>query len=91
MLKTLILLILLMMAISMCNGCGSVHPIPDNPSCTTFCANALRLDCDFSRPTDEGQECADWCGDLMAVGYIELDLGCRSVAESCDAIDRCER
>lgn len=82
-------------------ACGPVlppepPPTPNPPSppaeasCGGVCERADTLGCDWAGRTPRGAPCEEMCEGVMA-GLIPWDLECRAAAESCPAMDACER
>lgn len=58
------------------------------PSCASVCANGRRLGCTFSQATPKGATCETVCANDQPIAA--WDLGCRTSATSCAAIDACK-
>lgn len=79
---------------SVCVACGPLPgPVdpPAVPTCETACDRARVLNCAYAHPTAAGASCVEVCENVQTSGFLKWDLGCRSVAASCAAIDACER
>lgn len=59
-------------------------------TCADVCAHAAALGCRWSRPTPNGATCETVCLNIMS-SVISWDLPCRIQAESCAAVEECER
>lgn len=58
-------------------------------TCTDYCANATKLNCEESKPTPAGASCIDVCNNFTAQGIAHWNMTCRATATSCQAIDAC--
>lgn len=73
-----------------------VPPGPDQPdaavaTCADVCRHAFALDCSWYRPTPGGASCTAVCVNIQTSGVVSWDLSCRVQAETCAAIELCER
>lgn len=75
-------------------ACASTTPEPDGAkrgaSCASACTQLRYLSCEAAEPTGEGATCEEVCETVQKSGVIHWDLGCRSKAKTCEAIDACE-
>ncbi len=71
--------------------CASSSPRATTPAvaCADVCAHMRVLACPGARPTAAGASCETVCTNFQQ-GPAPWDLRCRSIAESCEAMDRCE-
>lgn len=70
------------------------HPVapPLGPvSCEGVCERARALKCSWGNPTAAGAQCSTVCQNIQESGFIAWNLNCRAHADSCDAMDVCER
>lgn len=65
-------------------------PTPVDATCRGYCGNARLLNCEAAQPTPGGASCEAVCENATQAG-VRWNLGCRSIALSCEAIDACER
>ncbi len=80
-------------------GCPSTPPAPPPQpvgdagpgTCRGVCERMRSLSCPAGAPTAEGEPCETVCENVQASGFIAWDLGCRTSAPSCEAMDRCEQ
>lgn len=73
-------------------GCATVTPTPTptSYSCETYCARAVKLECDFAQNTDGGAGCVAVCQNVQDK-LVKWNLECRSTASTCEMINACER
>lgn len=64
---------------------------PGEASCGAVCARAEGMGCEWAADTPKGTPCAEWCQDIQDNGILKWNLKCRAAAESCRAMDACER
>jgi hypothetical protein len=85
-------LLLALVFCSSCAGCPvTPTPSPDaaaHYSCVTVCQRGLEMGCKWADPTPGGAECYTVCQNSLEFG-LRWDLQCRSMADSCAAIDAC--
>ena len=67
------------------------EPQPSAASCTTACDNMREFHCEAAKPTVGGASCEKVCENVQASGIISWDLVCRTMANSCEDADNCER
>lgn len=60
-------------------------------SCAAYCSHAERLGCDQGKPTAKGATCTEVCSNLQTSSYSKLDLRCGYNAQTCQAMDVCEK
>ena len=58
------------------------------PSCASVCAHRRELGCAAGKPTPAGVSCETVCENAVSHG-LRIDLECRIVAPTCDAMDDC--
>ncbi len=90
--------LLAFLVLASCPGCPPAPPpvTPDASdaaaapgTCAAVCQNGRRLGCPFAQPTPQGASCEEVCSNVQGTGIATWDLGCRSAASSCAAIDAC--
>ena len=86
----------LILALVFCCSCAGCPPTPTptpdaapHVSCVTVCQRGLEMGCRWADPTPNGTECYDVCANAMAFG-LAWDLACRTNAQSCVAVDKCQ-
>lgn len=95
--KRIVLALLLALAAG-CQGCHLPLPPPNTPvpgldgpaTCADVCANGNELGCPFAQKTPAGATCETVCANNQAAGIAPWNLGCRTSATSCAAIDACQ-
>jgi hypothetical protein len=81
------------------NGCGPAPtpvpppvpeptPTPVETTCEAVCAHGDQLGCDWAATQ---ANCSEVCNNVQASGILRWDLDCRIKAETCAAVDECER
>lgn len=71
-------------------GCGHTPPPPpEGETCQSACFRARQLGCAWGRPTPAGVTCEELCE--WTQDTFDYDLKCMSRAESCQAVDECNR
>lgn len=86
-------------------ACSKPGPIPTPPppppavvdagssgtaSCESFCRHGKDLGCSWAAATPQGHTCIEVCTNVLKGGVIVWNLGCRTMAPSCAAVDKCE-
>jgi hypothetical protein len=85
-----------MMNVGACHlGPGPITPVDPDPEqrefdCRSACARLRELHCPAAEDTVGGATCEQVCINVQESGFIAWDLECRSVAVSCDMVERCE-
>ena len=86
----------LLLALCLCSSCAGCPPTPTpardagpHYSCVTICQRGVEMGCKWSNPTPAGAECYDVCANAIEFG-IGWDLSCRSTAQTCAAVDKCQ-
>jgi hypothetical protein len=75
-----------------CSGCGTtkppppLRPDPGMATCATACARMHDLGCGGGGP-----RCVPACENAAASGIISYDVMCLTAAETCAAIEICDR
>lgn len=73
-----------LLSLSLACGCATTSPY----TCQTYCDHAASLSCDFAAPTPRGDRCVDWCSNAQILR--PWNLQCKSTADTCEEISRCE-
>jgi len=87
--------ILVLIILGCSNGCGPAptpvpphEPVPVEATCKSVCAHGDELGCDWAATQ---ANCSEVCNNVQASGILRWDLDCRIKAETCAAVDECER
>lgn len=59
-------------------------------TCPAVCSHLRELGCAGGAPTPAGASCETVCSGVMATKLVSWDLGCRSAALTCAAVEFCE-
>lgn len=76
--------------IAMAPGCVTVPPVPTTATCSDVCLHGHNLGCHWSTPTPAGAQCVDVCANAQH-GPMPWALDCSVRAETCAAVDACNR
>ncbi len=84
---------LLLVALLLCAACPPTPPVPTpgEATCADVCHHYQVLGCAIAQPTSEGASCVDVCKVVQESNVISWNLQCRAHAETCEAVERCER
>lgn len=69
-------------------SCATLPPAPEGATCASACERAAQLECSFAKTTKKGAGCVEVCKNAQK--YMTWNLECRTKANTCDSIDRCE-
>lgn len=78
-------------------GCGASpvptpepnpEPTPTEATCEAVCDHGDTMACDWAA---KEADCVNVCNNVQASGILKWNLDCRLAAQSCAAVDECER
>jgi hypothetical protein len=72
-------------------GCATVPPGPGPAAdCDGLCAHGVELGCRWAQATPKGASCVEMCLSAQT-GPLPWNFTCSAKAESCAAVDACNR
>jgi hypothetical protein len=77
-------------AILLAPGCATITPVPTSATCSSVCLHGTNLGCSWATSTPNGASCVQVC-EFAQTSPLPWNMSCSVGAESCAAVDNCNR